>query len=110
VRAAIGSGQASNTVFKARRPTGELWSTELAAENPNRDWILGRILWLCGMESGVNRGGNVDTFQRYIYLHGCPDDGVTGVPASHGCIRLRMGDMVNAFNYLSYGSVVDIAP
>ncbi len=110
VRAAIGAGQHPLTVFKARRPTGDQWSSELAADNPNRDWILGRILWLSGMESGINRGGNVDTFRRYIYLHGSPDDGVMGVPASHGCIRLRVNDMLSVFEYLAYGSIVDIRP
>lgn len=109
VRAAIGAGMPASTVFKARRPTGEQWSTELAADNPNRDWILGRILWLCGTESGINRGTNVDTFRRYIYLHGSPDDGVMGVPASHGCIRLRVNDMLSVFEYLAYGSIVDIS-
>ncbi len=110
VRAAIGAGMPASTVFKARRPTGELWSPELAANHPNRDWILGRILWLSGMESGINRGGFVDTFARYIYCHGAPDDGVTGVPASHGCIRLRVSDIVPVFEYLAYGSIVDIRP
>lgn len=110
VRAVIGSEMPSNTVFKARRPTGEFWSVELNTENPNRDWILGRILWLCGLERGINRGGDVDTFRRYIYLHGSPDDGVMGVPASHGCIRLRVSDMVTVFDYLGYGSLVDITP
>lgn len=110
VRAAMGAGMPPMTAFKARRPTGEQWSIERASKNLDRDWILGRILWLCGIESGINRGGNVDTFRRYIYLHGSPDEGVTGVPASHGCIRLRVRDMVAVFDYLGYGSVVDIEP
>ncbi len=110
VRAAIGEEHPSLAVFKARRPTGEQWSPELAAEYPERDWILGRILWLCGTESGINRSGNVDTFRRYIYLHGSPDDGVMSVPASHGCIRLRVSDMLNVFDYLRYGSLVDVLP
>jgi hypothetical protein len=110
VRAVIGAGSDEATVFKGRRPTGELWSSDLATAYPDRDWILGRILWLCGCESGVNRGGDVDTFRRYIYIHGSPDAGIAGQPASHGCIRVTMRDMLRVFDYLPYGAVVDIQP
>lgn len=108
IRAAIGAGLPENTVFKARRPTGEYWTPELHHAEPQRDWILTRILWLSGCESGINRGGSVDTFQRYIYFHGSPDSGITGVPASHGCIRLTMSDMMQLFKLLPYGSKVMI--
>lgn len=108
VRARIGEGEDVYSVLKARRPTGQLWSEQLMTDQPNQDWILGRILWLCGVELGVNRGSGVDTFQRYIYIHGSPESGVTGVPASHGCIRVRPLDMLNVFDFLRYGDSVMI--
>ncbi|HAO24692.1 MAG TPA: L,D-transpeptidase, partial [Methylophaga sp.] len=73
IRACIGAGQPVNTVFRGRRPTGEIYSPELAELFPDKDWILTRILWLSGLEPGKNRLGNVDTMRRYIYIHGTPD-------------------------------------
>lgn len=97
VRAKIGAELPEGAVFVGRRWTGEIWSPELAAQCPQRDWILSRILWLSGCEIGKNRLGNVDTFRRYIYLHGTPDSEPMGVPRSHGCIRLRNADVLALF-------------
>jgi len=98
VRAKIGAGQAENTVFVRRRPTGELWTPELYARYPGRDWILTRILWLSGCEPGKNRLGEVDTMRRYIYIHGSPDVVEMGKPGSIGCIRMRNRDIVELFD------------
>ena len=98
IRAKIGAGQPINTVFIGRRPTGEIWSPELAAQFPLRDWMLTRILWLSGCELGFNRLGDCDTMQRYIYLHGTPDSEPMGVPKSHGCIRMRNRDVMALFD------------
>jgi len=108
VRLKIGAGCPANAVFVGRRPTGELYSPELAAAEPGRDWILARILWLTGAESGRNRGGEVDTLRRYIYIHGCPDGAPMGVPCSHGCIRMRNADLLTLFERVRNGTVVDI--
>ena len=108
VRAKIGDGQALGTVFIGRRPTGELWSPELAAEHPARDFILSRILWLSGCEPGVNRLGDVDSMQRYIYIHGTPDTEPMGVPRSHGCVRMRNTDVVELFDRVPAGTPVII--
>ena len=97
VRAKIGAGQPANTVFVRRRPTGELWSPELHAQFPGRDWMLTRILWLSGCEVGINRLGDVDTMRRYIYLHGSPDTAEMGKPGSIGCVRMRNRDIVELF-------------
>ena len=97
IRARIGAGAPIGAAFRGRRPTGEVWTPELAAANPGRDWILTRILWLSGCEPGRNRLGQVDTFRRYIYLHGTPDNQPMGVPLSHGCVRLRNADLLNLF-------------
>ena len=108
VRAKIGAGLPENAVFVARRPTGEVYSEALAAESPNRDWILSRILWLSGCEVGKNRLGAVDTMRRYIYIHGTPDDQPVGQPQSHGCIRMRNADVVDLFDRVAPGTTVDI--
>jgi lipoprotein-anchoring transpeptidase ErfK/SrfK len=108
IRARIGAGCDTNTVFVGRRPTGELYSEALGREQPQRDWILTRILWLCGMESGHNRGGNVDSMRRYIYIHGTPDSEPMGVPLSHGCVRMRNNDIIRLFDLVEVGTTVMI--
>jgi len=108
IRACIGSNQAENTVFIGRRPTGELYTPELGMAFPERDWILTRILWLSGLELGKNRLANVDTMQRYIYIHGCPDSLPMGKPLSHGCIRLHNKDLMTLFNLVVPGTRVMI--
>lgn len=109
VRARIGAGLPAGAVLVARRPTGETWSPELAASHPERDWILSRILWLSGLERGRNRLGSVDTMRRYIYIHGTPDDQPMGVPASHGCIRMRNADVIELFDLAPVGTEVLIS-
>ena len=109
VRARIGDGQPLGAVFVGRRPTGEIWTPQLAAQHPQRDWILTRILWLCGEESGFNRGGQCDSQRRFIYLHGTPDDQPMGQPLSHGCIRLRNRDMLELFAHTPVGCRVIIS-
>ena len=108
IRARIGGGAAAGTVFRGRRPTGEIWSPAFAAAHPGRDWILSRILWLCGEQVGLNRGGEVDSMRRYIYLHGTGDDQPMGVPLSHGCIRMRNRDIIELFDLVPAGTLVDI--
>jgi lipoprotein-anchoring transpeptidase ErfK/SrfK len=97
VRAKIGAGQPMRAVFVDRRPTGEIWTPELAERFPERDWILTRILWLSGREPGKNRLGKVDTMRRYIYIHGSPDTAQMGKPGSIGCIRMRNADIAELF-------------
>lgn len=108
IRAKIGAGAATNTVFIGRRPTGEIYSPELAAESARTDWILTRILWLCGEEIGRNRLGDVDTMRRYIYLHGTPDSVELGQPGSIGCVRMRNTDIIQLFDAVNVGTGVDI--
>ena len=110
IRAKIGAGAPSGAVFVGRRATGEICTPELMAEFPNRDWILTRILWLSGTEIGVNRLGNVDTMQRYIYIHGTPDSNPMGVIGSHGCVRMRNADIIALFDMVETGVEVDIQP
>jgi lipoprotein-anchoring transpeptidase ErfK/SrfK len=108
VRAKIGAGLAPGSVFRRRRPTGEVWTQELHQQYPGRDWILTRILWLSGTETGRNRLGCVDTFRRYIYLHGTPPITRLGVPGSKGCIRVANGEMIELFECLPVGADVEL--
>ena len=110
IRAKIGQGYALNTVLVGRRPTAEIYSEALAIEQPTRDWILSRIMWLCGEQPSVNRGGSVDTMRRYIYIHGAPDSHPMGVPSSHGCIKMRNADVVDLFDRVDVGTPVSINP
>jgi L,D-transpeptidase YbiS len=106
VRARIGAGLPKGAVLVGRRPTGETWSRALASQHPGRDWILSRILWLSGLEPGRNRLGDVDTMRRHIYIHGAPEDAPMGVPASHGCIRMRNADVIELFDLVTAGTEV----
>lgn len=110
VRAKIGEKLPLNSVFIARRPTGEIYSDTLARSAPNRDWILTRIMWLCVTEPGVNRFGDVDSMRRFIYIHGTPDTEPMGIPGSHGCIRMRNIDVAELFDMTPIGTTVDINP
>ncbi len=108
VRAKIGDGAPVNSVFVGRRATGELCTPALMAAFPERDWILTRILWLSGTELGVNRLGEVDTMQRYIYIHGTPDSVEMGKIGSHGCIRMRNAELITLFDLVVVGTTVNI--
>lgn len=106
VVAAIGANEPLNSVFRGRRATGEIYSDTLAQQQPERDWILSRILWLQGLEVGRNRMGKVDTMRRYIYIHGTPDSEPMGEPKSHGCIRMRNADIVQLFELAKPNTLV----
>ncbi|MDD5384920.1 MAG: L,D-transpeptidase [Gallionella sp.] len=108
IRAKIGATQPENTVFVRRRPTGEIYTPELGAQFPERDWILTRILWLSGCEVGFNRLGDNDTMRRYIYIHGTPDSAQLGAPGSHGCIQMRNADLIELFDLVPAGTAVEI--
>lgn len=108
----IGDRSPINAVFVGREPTGERYSAALGAQHPERDWILSRILWLRGLEKGINTGSNsqggCDTYQRYIYIHGTPDSEPMGVPLSHGCVRMRNTDIIELFEKVEEGTPVTI--
>ena len=103
IRAKIGGKAKENAVFVGRRETGEFFSEELRQQNPQRDWILSRILWLSGIEKGKNRGGDVDTMRRYIYIHGCPESDSFSTPSSHGCVKMRNKDIIELFDNIEVG-------
>ena len=98
IRIKIGVDAKENTVFIGRRESGEIFNEELKQQHPERDWILTRILWLSGLEPGKNKGGEVDTLRRYIYIHGCPDSDSFSMPLSHGCVKMRNKDIIELFD------------
>ena len=106
IRAKIGKGLPALSIFEGRRPTGEIWSKDNAPLEPNDDWILSRIMWLSGKELGINRLGNSDTMQRYIYIHGTHEEGLIGSKASHGCIRMFNDDVIELFDMVKIGTKV----
>jgi L,D-transpeptidase YbiS len=106
IRLKIGASCPSGTVFVARRPTGEIHDPNSGANDPDRDWILSRILWLEGMEPGRNRGGNVDTLRRFIYIHGTAAEASIGTACSHGCIRMTNADVIDLFERVRVGTPV----
>jgi len=96
----IGAGWPAGTVFKARQPIGFTWKGMADAK------ITTRILWLEGLETGLNRGGKVDSRARYIYIHGTGDETTLGRPASCGCIHLAARDLIPLFNKVPRGTLV----
>jgi len=109
IRVMIGSGAPRGAIFRRRRFTGEICTPEVLRNDPERDWITTRLLWLRGLEPGINRFGNVDTMRRYIYIHGTPRGDLIGRPASRGCIRMRDDDIIELFDRVSMGTRVLIA-
>lgn len=108
IRAKIGAQLPLGAVLIGRRWRGEIYSHALAQQWPERDWILSRILWLSGLELGVNRLGHCDTFRRYIYIHGTPETEPLGVPRSHGCVRMHNADVIELFDRTNVGTEVCI--
>ena len=101
----IGAGQPPGMVFKARQPTGKLsaeWPT------PEDNLITSRILWLDGLEPGLNKGGSVDSHDRFIYIHGTANERSVGTPTSMGCIRMCNADVIKLYDAVPVGALVVI--
>ena len=105
----IGAGQPPGMVFKARVPTGRHFTEVLAEGGDSQNLITSRILWLRGLEPGVNRGGRVDTYGRYVYIHGTQREERIGEPMSAGCVLMRNADIVALFEEVRAGDLVWIA-
>jgi hypothetical protein len=96
----IGAGHLPGTIFRSREPVGYTW------DGKPEGTIVHRILWLQGLEPGFNQGGEVDTFERYIYIHGFGDETTLGRPKSHGCIHVAAADLMPLFDLLPTGTLV----
>lgn len=110
VKEKFGDNEPQGMVFKARKPTGRVAEIISEPKDIPQDDVTTRILWLDGMEPGVNQGGKVDSYKRYIYIHGTPEEGLIGRPASHGCVRMLNADVVDVFARLPEGTLVYITP
>lgn len=121
IRRRFGLGAPVGAVFKSRVWTGAIWSADAwppatpesaaagtgdATQARPEDLILTRILWLSGLEEGINKGGQVDTYDRYIYIHGTNDEASLGRPASHGCVRMGNRDVLDLFDRVAEGCKV----
>lgn len=104
----IGAGQPPGMVFKSRVPTGRHYFEMLEREPDHDNLITGRILWLRGLEPGVNRGGNVDTYERYVYIHGTNHEDRIGEPLSSGCVLMRNQEIVELYEQVRAGDQVVI--
>jgi lipoprotein-anchoring transpeptidase ErfK/SrfK len=101
----IGDGQPTGTIFIERQPA-VCSDSQSSIRNPQSDLILTRILWLEGLQPGINQGGEVDTFSRYIYIHGTNHEEQIGQPASHGCVRMRNQEVLELFALAEVGTLV----
>lgn len=104
----LGLEHQPDSVMVAREWTGEIYSDQLAKQFPDRDWILTRILQLDGLEPGRNKGGDVDTLDRFIYIHGTPDSTQLGIPGSHGCIRMNNMEIIDLATWVTTDTLVYI--
>jgi len=100
IRTRIGAGHPVGTVFKARQQIGFTWQGLPEAT------IAHRLIWLEGLEDGLNRGGEVDSYRRYIYIHGIGDEPTLGRPASAGCIHMAAKELMPLFDALKLGDLV----
>ncbi|MDX8382533.1 MAG: L,D-transpeptidase [Ghiorsea sp.] len=107
IDAKIGENMPKFTAFVGRMPVATFHPSIKAQR---QDWILSRILWLSGMQTGINRRGKVDSRQRYIYIHGTNEEENMGSPASHGCIRMTNDDVIHLFAHVRLGESVVITP
>lgn len=103
IREKIGGGEPHGMIFSARQATGRIADS---LDNREKDEITTRILWLDGLEQGVNCGGNQDTFSRYIYIHGTSDEKRIGQPVSAGCIRMKNDDVIELFDEVMVNDIV----
>lgn len=99
----FGDGQPWGAVFKERKFTGRVWQPD---QPTGDDMVLTRIMWLRGLEPGMNQGPGIDSHDRYIYIHGTPEEGKIGRPASHGCVRLTNSDVLDLFERAATGTPV----
>ena len=109
IKEKIGTDVPINTLFISRINTKRTVSIENSRNKTKDDHITSRILWLDGLEEGKNKGKGVDSYSRYIYIHGTHEEGLIGEKASHGCIRMLNNDVIDLYNYVNIGTKVYIS-
>ena len=108
IKEKIGDYAPINTIFTARENTNKRAEIQINPNDTEDDFVTSRILWLDGLENGINRGVGVDSYSRYIYIHGTHEEGLIGQKASHGCIRMFNNDVIELFDMVSEGTKVQI--
>ena len=108
IREKIGADAPLNTIFVARINTEKKAEIIHTMEDSDNDFVTSRILWLDGQEQGINRGEGVDSYDRYIYIHGTHEEGLIGIKASHGCIRMFNNDVIELYDMVNKGTKVYI--
>ena len=106
IKEMIGEEAEINTIFTSRINTKRSATIIDQFEDTDNDYVTSRIMWLDGEEDGLNKGGNVDSFRRYIYIHGTHEEGLIGTKASHGCIRMFNYDVIELFKLVNIGTKV----
>lgn len=104
VKRKIGDNVPLGGIFESRIYNGKIAKILTEKEKADGDYVTTRIMWLQGEEPGINRGRNIDSYNRYIYIHGTPEEGFIGQPASHGCIRMKNKDVVDLYNLVDEGT------
>jgi hypothetical protein len=106
IKQMIGSNLPKDAILREREYSGEIATIYTDETDVEDDFVTSRIMWLEGLESGINRGGNVDSYSRYIYIHGTPEEGLIGKPASHGCVRMKNSEVIELFDLVQVNTPV----
>jgi lipoprotein-anchoring transpeptidase ErfK/SrfK len=106
IKEKFGEGAKVGAIFKGRAYIGREAKIITEPISVNTDDVTTRILWLEGLEPGINKGEGIDSYKRYIYIHGTPEEGLIGQPASHGCIRMLNKEVIEVFNKVPIGTLV----
>jgi lipoprotein-anchoring transpeptidase ErfK/SrfK len=108
IKEKFGDGAKPGTIFKARGNTGQVADIYTDRIDVEEDYVTTRIMWLDGQEDNINKGGKKDSHNRYIYIHGTPEEGLIGEPASHGCVRMKNNDVIELFDSVPPGTLIEI--
>ena len=108
VRTMIGENAPKNTIFISRINTRRKADIIDSHIDSSDDYVTSRIIWLTGEEPGLNSGEGIDSYNRYIYIHGTHEEGLIGIKASHGCIRMFNDDVIKLYSMIKKGTKVDI--
>jgi len=106
VKRKLGSDVPYAGILEAREYNGKIAKIITKKEKSGGDYVTTRIMWLQGEEPGINRGRNIDSYNRFIYIHGTPEEGFIGEPASHGCIRMKNKDVIELYDLIEEGTPI----
>ncbi len=106
IKKKIGDNVPEGGLFISRVYCGKKVKIITEKEKAKGDYVTSRIMWLQGEEPGINKGRNIDSYNRYIYIHGTAEEGFLGQPASHGCIRMKNSDVVELYDMVDEGTPI----